>query len=577
MTGSRTGELSRRRLLAAGAGALASAWLPSFRIEAASAQSGCAVPPRFPAKVALYRQAFENWARTIVVDDVWTCAPRSPAEVAELANWAHREGYRLRPRGAMHGWSPFTVNATHCEGRIVLLDTTAHLTGLSMVSEDRVRAGAGVSIERLLGFLELRGLGLTSVPATGEVTIAGAIAIGAHGAALPADGEAPARGKSFGSMSNLVAELEAIVWDRKRRRYAVRRLERRDPACAAAACGLGRTMITEVILRVGPLDRLRCVSYTDIPAAELFAAPGSGGAGFASFVAESGRAEAIWFPFTESPWLKVWSVAPDKPAGSRQVGAPYNYPFSDNVPLAAAELANELISGNVALTPQFGRTEAAVVEAGLAATGSRDIWGPAKNTQLYIKATTLRVDELGWVVLTQRADLQRVLHEITSFYLERVAAYEARGSYPINGPVELRASGIDRVRDSGVAGASEAPLSPTVRVAGRPWDTAIWINVLTFPGTPDCFTFYREIERFILSSFRGDLALARPEWSKGWAFSANASHVAADVIGQRIPASFRRGRPLDARWDAAVGDLDRLDPHRVFSNAFLDGLLSSAR
>ncbi|MGY5050174.1 hypothetical protein ACWDE0_31935 [Streptomyces sp. 900105755] len=26
-------------------------------------------------------------------------------------------------------------------------------------------------------------------------------------------------------------------------------------------------------------------------------------------------------------------------------------------------------------------------------------------------------------------------------------------------------------------------------------------------------------------------------------------------------------------WDAAVDTLDRLDPHRVFSNGFLDGVL----
>ena len=31
----------------------------------------------------------------------------------------------------------------------------------------------------------------------------------------------------------------------------------------------------------------------------------------------AGRAEAIWFPFTDAPWLKVWSVSEQRPAGSR--------------------------------------------------------------------------------------------------------------------------------------------------------------------------------------------------------------------------------------------------------------------
>jgi cholesterol oxidase-like protein len=85
--------------------------------------------------------------------------------------------------------------------------------------------------------------------------------------------------------------------------------------------------VIEVTLRAGRLRYLHCISRVDIPSQELFAAPGTGGRTFASFVDHSGRAEAIWYPFTDRPWLKVWSISPRRPAGARAVHAPYNYPF----------------------------------------------------------------------------------------------------------------------------------------------------------------------------------------------------------------------------------------------------------
>ena len=125
--------------------------------------------------------------------------------------------------------------------------------------------------------------------------------------------------------------LTAVVWSERRRRYVLRSFDRDDPACAGLLTHLGRTLVTSVTLRAGPLRHLRCVSRTDVPAAELFAAPGSPGRTFAGFLEESGRVEAIWYPFTDAPWLKVWTVSPRRPASSRLVRAPYNYPFSDTL------------------------------------------------------------------------------------------------------------------------------------------------------------------------------------------------------------------------------------------------------
>jgi len=91
------------------AGALAG-WLPLARISAAQA-TNCVTPGNFPLDIALYKQTFQNWAGDIKVDDVWTCAPANAQQVIKVVNWARDNGYKVRPRGMMHNWSPLTLPA----------------------------------------------------------------------------------------------------------------------------------------------------------------------------------------------------------------------------------------------------------------------------------------------------------------------------------------------------------------------------------------------------------------------------------------------------------------------------------
>ena len=568
--------ITRRRLLQTSAGVAAAAWLPSFRVPPAAAQSGCAPPARFPPDIEVYQQGYQNWAKAIVIDDLWTCAPKSPAEVVRLANWAHREGWRLRPRGAMHNWSPLCVTAgTNCESRVVLVDTTEHLTAIEILAGElsAVRAGAGVSMLALSEALERHGLGFATIPATGDPTVGGGLAIGMHGAALPARGEQRALGHSYGSLSNLIVALTAVVWSARRRRYELREFERSDPDAKAFLVHLGRAFVVEVTLRVGANQNMRCVSYTDIPASELFASPGSPGQSFASFVDESGRAESIQFQFTENPWLKVWSVSPAKPAGSREVDSPYNYPFSDNVPEQVTDLVAQILAGNPGAAPLLGQVEYGLVTSGLAALSAGDIWGKSKNVLLYIKQTTLRVDECGFAIVTARRHLQRVVSEFYAFYSRLLEEHRARGSYPINGPLEIRACGLDRPGHAEVAGAEPASLAATTPRRDRPdWDIAVFCNSLTTPGTPGEYGFMREIERWARSNYSG-YATLRPEWSKGWAFTDEAIWADRRSLSKRIPRSLTLGRRADEDWDWARARLNRYDPHRVFSNHFLDRLL----
>ncbi|MFI6252423.1 cholesterol oxidase substrate-binding domain-containing protein [Streptomyces sp. NPDC051016] len=531
---------------------------------AADPAEAAAELPDFPAGVALYRSAYRNWVGEITADGLWACAPADAGQVLAVVDWAWRNSRRVRARGASHGWSPLTITeGTAADDQVLLVDTTAHLTGLSLESGSLVRAGTGVTLEALLTFLEGHGLGLTAAPAPGDLTLGGALAVDAHGTAVPADGEEPLPGHTYGSLSNLVVSLTAVVWDEDTGAYVLRTFGRGEADCAALLTHLGRALVTEVVLRVGANSNLRCVSRTDIPAGELFAAPGSGGRTLDGFLTRSGRVEAIWFAFTEYPWLKEWSVAPARPLTSRHVTSPYNYPFSDNVPTVVADLAGRMVSDAAwYLAPVLGNAQLDVAALGLVTTLSSDIWGPSKNTLLYIRPTTLRINANGYAVLTERGEVQRVVHEFTSFYRERLTTYAASGRFPVNGSVEIRVTGLDEPEDVGVAGAQVPSLSAVRPRDGA--DTAVWLDVLTLPGTPYAEAFLRELETFLFERFEG----TRVEWSKGWAYTESGVWSDEEVLGVRIPDSFG-----GAVWDAAVGVLDRLDPHGVFGNGFLDGVL----
>lgn len=528
--------------------------------------------PDFPAEVALYRSTYRNWVGEITADGLWACAPGGPEQVVAVVNWAWRHGRRVRARGASHGWSPLTITpGTASDAPVLLVDTAAHLTGLSLKSPTSVRAGAGVTLEALLTYLEEHGLGVTATPAPGNLTVGGALAVDAHGTAVPARGERRMPGHTYGSLSNLVLSLTAVVWDEDSGAYTLRTYDRDEADCAALLTHLGRSLVTEVVLRVGANTNLRCVSRTDIPAGELFGAPGAGGRTFESFLDRAGRVETIWFAFTENPWLKVWSVSPTRPLTSRHVSRPYNYPFSDSVPTPVAELVGRIVSdGAWYLAPVLGNAQYDAAALGLVATLSADIWGPSKNTLLYLRPTTLRIATNGCAVLTGRGQVQRVVAEFTAFYRERLAAYAARGRFPVNGSVEIRVTGLDDPADVGVDGARTPLLSALRPPVDRPeWDTAVWLNVLTLPGTPYAEAFLREIERFVLRTFDGGYAMARVEWSKGYAYTDDAAWSDGEVLGSVVPGSFG-----EEGWGQAAGVLERLDPHRVFGNAFLDRLFA---
>ncbi|WP_072803793.1 cholesterol oxidase substrate-binding domain-containing protein [Rhodococcoides yunnanense] len=570
-------ELNRRQFIAAGAGALAVTSVlrpvPAGAAPFGSSDTTIPAPPNFPAGIPLYQQRYQNWSKEIILDAIWTCSPVTPDDVVRLANWAHENSYRIRPRGAMHGWTPLTIVNGENIDRVVLVDTMVHLNGISVdPSTSTVTAGAGATIEAMLAQLEDNGLGWVSVPAPGVLSVAGALAVDAHGAAIPAAGETPVAGTTYGSLSNLVTSLTAVVWNGSA--YALRTFDRSEPEITPLLTHLGRAFLTSVTMQAGANSRMRCQSYTDIGWREMFGATGAPGRTFESYLGRTGRVEAIWYPFTENPWLKVWSICPDKPVTAREVTGPYNYAFSDNLPEVASDLIGQLTAGNTFIAPAFGQVFYGTTVAGLAATASSDLWGWAKDLQFYIKPSTLLLTEGGGAVITNRADVAQVIHDFTQWFSERVAYYQSIGQFPINGPVEIRCCGMDAAADVLVDSAGPPTISAMRPRPDHPeWDTAVWLNVLGVPGTPGMFAFYREMEQWMRSHYTGTTATFRPEWSKGWAFSTELPYKDAAVIEDTLPNTYREGVPASENWDTARATFDSLDPHRIYSNTFIDRLL----
>jgi FAD/FMN-containing dehydrogenases len=497
----------------------------------------------------------------------------------ERRQLGERNGYRVRPKGKGHGWSPFLVpNGTNMD-KYLLVDTTQHLTTATINSSGSpktVTAQTGITMDSLLVMLEAAGLGFAATPAPGNLTLGGVLAINAHGSAIPATGESRSTGMSYGSLSNLIRSLTAVVWDSGQSTYVLATFQRTDPAITAFLSHLGRAFITEVTLQVGANQRMRCTSRFDIQVTDVFAAPASAGSNsFAGLVNGCGRIEVIWFPFTTVPWIKQWYVKPSKPLLSKQVNAPYNYTFANFIDQSTSDFLSQVVAGNVSGTPAFENGEMAIVGSGLITTGTWDLWGWSKNVLLYVEPTTLRIVEAGYAVVTSRANIQRVVSDFYNKYVATVNAFKANGDYPMNGPIEIRVTGLDKPGEvDGISGAVTPQLSSVRPRPDHPeWDVCVWLDMGTIPVTPKVSQFYAQMEQWIWSNYTGSYATVRPEWSKAWAVTDSGAWTDTTILTSTIKNTMNAGQPVNDNFDTARATLNGYDPNRVFSNPFLDVLL----
>jgi hypothetical protein len=558
-------------------------------------------PPGFPAGIPVSPQQFQNWDHAINVPNIWTCTPNSEADVVAVCNWAAGAKYQVRARGIMHTWSPITIAANTTPGaNIMLVDMTVSMANVTVTpgaagQPGQLTAQPGVTMDVLMGKLETAGYSFAHIPAPGHITLGGALAINAHGTGVrtpPGDD----LDISYGSLSNQILSFTAVVSDpADPTKYIAKTFQRGDADAKALLTHLGRSMLTSVTMQVTPNYNLRCVSTMDIGASTLFAAPVNGAPppnSVGDFLNQSGRIEIIWFtvfPVLGSvpesyPWLKVWSITPDKPAESREVSHPYNYPFSDNLPLGITKLVQAIASGAAWLTPAFTSMNASFTKSALYGDipfiqKSTDLWGLSKNTLLYVKDTTLRVTANGYAVQMKKADVQQAVHDFTTEFQRLIGQFEAQGLYPINSPLEIRVTNLDDTTQVHAAGAQSPTLSSLSYDAvaqSNGWDVAAWFDVLTVmpAGDPQqANDFYAQLEDWMTRRF-GTAARPMPEWSKGWAYKKSTGAWTNGAYMELVRQMFTTGRGSDDDFAWAATTLANYDRASLFHAPLLDQLFS---
>jgi hypothetical protein len=591
-----------------------SAWTVTF--EKLDPSSGRPELPGFPAEVPLFELPYENWYKNWdgqKAPAILTCAPRSAEAAAAVCNWARKNGYQVRARGAMHNWSPLTLPTTPIDrAKVLLVDLTKSLWEPTFLPAsgglpNRVKVGAGATMLQLLQFLEAQpggkgaapGYSFPHTPGPGGLTVGGVLAINGHGTAvrtLPHE-DLPA---SYGSISNQVLAFTAICTDPSSPdpdEYRVRSFNRGEPDAKALLVSLGRTLIVDATLQVVDNYNLRCESRTDVPSATLFAAPTPAqpvpANSFADFLNRAGRIEVLWFPYGEKPpvstppfsmdpvhpWLHLWTMSPAQPRGSTAVAQPYNYPFADHPPELLLKMLPDLlkIPGS---TPLFGYWAARTTADALKDDKSRDIWGPSKNTLLYIQGTTMRVTANGYAIHLKRSDVQQAVADLAPKFLSMLDDYAGRGQYPINSAVEIRVTGLDDPTEVGI---SPTPSSPVLSALGTDatdrqngWDVALWFDVLTIPGTPHANEFYQDLERWIVERFSGSAGRTMPEWSKGWAYTADKGPWTDTGFLRHVRNLLTAGREAGENWEYLRTTLAKYDKSHLFSSPFLDELFQQA-
>ena len=355
---------------------------------------------------------------------MWTCVPRDSEEAAAACNWAATHSYQVRPRGTMYSWSPLILgrNQTGVISDILLIDTTKYLNSIEFSSSGilgpRVTVGTGVFMGDMLKFLENPSLGGSSTnPGTGwglpsycgtdHTTVGGFAATGGRGTASANPYDNP--NVTYGSFSNYILELKAIVSDGSGA-YMVKTFKRGEPDTKAFLVHLGRTLITELILKVIPNFNLRCQSFTDISIKELYCPPAADGSNpqnsYVQFLENNGRIASVWFPFTKCPWLRVFKNAPQKPQSSIKIKSIDVYEFSNTISSSTTKLLEKTYETPF-LTPILSEATLQLLSHELTKGKLNDICGSSRDIILNVSENTSKIYDFAYVIQISRSNLQK--------------------------------------------------------------------------------------------------------------------------------------------------------------------------
>ncbi|MEM8594578.1 MAG: cholesterol oxidase substrate-binding domain-containing protein, partial [Pseudomonadota bacterium] len=198
-----------------------------------------------------------------------------------------------------------------------------------------------------------------------------------------------------------------------------------------------------------------------------------------------------------------------------------------------------------------------------------DIWGPAYHTLLYVTEHTLRVTANGYAVHLPFSEAQDFLYRFKTMYSALLKDYEARGLYPVNGPIEIRITNFSETSDIKAEGDIKPPaLCALQKADGVEADVAIWLDLLGLTKTPSAGDFFTDLEVWLYKQYPPEQI--KVEWSKGWAYSSTGAWSNDAFLKTTLPSTLN-GSTRSMKECAGV--FNQLDPNGLMSNAFLHKFL----
>lgn len=230
---------------------------------------------------------------------------QSVAELQAIVAEARREGKTIRvssggrrSRGSIsYSLSPVVVN----EGEIIVY--TPGLDG-GFVHQDgsrRITAQAGMPIGELSRLAAAHGLGFETMPVPAEIQVGGAVALANHGVT-----------NAGGTLSDLVVGVKLLLAD-----GTVREITEAEPELLRAArVNLG---VLGIVLDV----TFQCVPRFKLATVDAKVSWRETVENIEDVIAAYDYLDLVWFPFTDTVWLKGWKKVPDETPLRRVPGVMY--------------------------------------------------------------------------------------------------------------------------------------------------------------------------------------------------------------------------------------------------------------
>jgi L-gulonolactone oxidase len=248
----------------------------------------------------------------------------SVEELQAIVAEARRDGRTIRVssggrrshRSISYSLSPVVVN----EGEIIVYTPGLDRGFVHPDGSRRITAQAGMPIGELSRLAAAHGLGFETMPVPEAIQVGGAVALGNHGVT-----------NAGGTLSDLVVGMKLLLAD-----GTVREITEAEPELLRAArVNLG---VLGIVLEV----TFQCVPRFKLATVDAKVSWRETVENIEDVIAAYDYLDLVWFPFTDTVWLKGWKKVPDSTPLKRVPGVLYRAQDWLSSKVSAAALATML-------------------------------------------------------------------------------------------------------------------------------------------------------------------------------------------------------------------------------------------